>query len=212
MARYLGPREKIERRLGEKLALKGERSHSQKSALVRRPYPPGVHGKTGNFGKVSEFGLQLRSKQKVRKTYRLMEKQFKSIIQRALTDKMDPYDAMIAALETRLDNAVFRMGLAQSRDQARQLVNHGHVTVNGRKVSIPSFRVSQGDVLGIREGSKKNVFMSSLMPQWLANYEAPAWMTLDKQTMTATVNTIPKMDASGLKVDDLQAIIEYYSR
>ena len=211
MARYLGPREKIERRLGEKLGLKGERSRSPKSATVKRPYPPGVHGQAWK-GKVSEYALQLRAKQKVRNIYRLLEKQFKRTVKDALESKQDPYQAITGMLEMRLDNVVFRMGLAQSRDQARQLVNHGHVTVNGRKVTIPSFHVKAGEVIAVREGSKRSVYFSSLMPQWLKGHEAPSWLTLDKDAVTATVQGQPNMEESGVRVDDLQSIIEYYSR
>src|SRR3989344_7630370 len=119
-ARYTGPREKIERRLGEKLFLKGERSHSQKSAMVKKPYPPGIHGNK-RASKPSEFALQLRSKQKVKNIYRLLEKQFKAYIKSALSTKKEPYESILNKLEHRLDNFVFRSGFAQSRDQARQI-------------------------------------------------------------------------------------------
>src|SRR5882672_11330101 len=144
MARYTGPREKIERRIGEKLFLKGERSHSPKSAITKRPYPPGAHGKS-RPRKQSEFGQQLRLKQKVRNIYRLLEKQFKRTVRQALTSRKSQQQAILQSLETRLDNTVFRSGFAQSRDQARQLVNHGHILVNGKKVGIASFTVRVGD-------------------------------------------------------------------
>lgn len=211
MARYTGPREKIERRLGEKLFLKGERSHSPKSAVSKKPYPPGQHGH-GRFGKLSEFGQQLRSKQKVRAMYRLMERQFKGYVKRALEAKTDPYEELARALETRLDNVVFRLGIAQSRDQARQLVNHGHITVNGRKVSIPSYRVHPGDTVSIREGSGRLAFFASHLPQWLKNHEAPAWVSLDKNTVSGEVKNLPSLADSGIQIGDIQAIIEYYSR
>lgn len=210
MARYLGPREKIERRIGEKLFLKGERSHSQKSAVTKKPYPPGIHSK--RFLKLSEFGQQLRSKQKVRNIYRLMERQFKGYVKKILRRKQEPYEAFLHALEGRLDNVVFRAGFAQSRDQARQIVNHGHITVNKRKASIPSYAVRPGDSIGIRDGSRGTPFFSSLMPQWLKNYQAPEWLVLDKDAFTATVKQYPTMEESGMKTEDVQAIIEYYSR
>ena len=159
-ARYTGPKEKIERRLGEKLFLKGERSHSQKSALVKKPYPPGIHGRKRSK-KPSEFGLQLKSKQKVKNIYRLLEKQFKNSIKSALTSKKEPYEAILNKLEHRLDNVVFISGFAQSRDQARQVVSHGHITVSGRKINIPSYEVSSGDIIGIRERSKKTVYFNN---------------------------------------------------
>ncbi|MDP2647674.1 MAG: 30S ribosomal protein S4, partial [Candidatus Yanofskybacteria bacterium] len=200
-------------RIGEKLFLKGERSHSQKSATSKKPYPPGMHGTFKRPGaNPTEFRLQLRSKQKVRNIYRMMEKQFKGTVKKALDTKLEPYTAILQKLERRLDNVVFRMGFAQSRDQARQLVNHGHILVNGRKVSIPSYETRIGEVITIREGSKSSTFFSTAMPQWMQNYEVPGWIEMDKGTMTATVKRYPLLDDSGLRVDDLQAIIEYYSR
>ncbi len=211
MARYLGPREKIERRIGEKLFLKGERSHSQKSAATKKPYPPGLHTRPRG-GKLSEFGQQLRAKQKVRNIYRLMESQFKGYIKKALRSKQEPYEIVVRLLEGRLDNIVFRAGFAQSRDQARQIVNHGHILVNGKKVNIPSCQVKAGAVISIREGSKRMPLFSALMPQWLKNYQPPEWVALDKNAGTATFKKYPTLEESGLKNEDVQTIIEYYSR
>ena len=214
MARYTGPKEKIVRRLGERLYLKGERSLSPKSAIVKKPYPPGIHGnkKGRRPKKVSEYGQQLNSKQKIRNTYRMLEKQFKNNIKSALASKKDLSEAIMNKLEYRLDNVVYRLGIAQSRDQARQLVNHGHILVNGKKVSIPSYEVKIGDEIKIREGSKKSPFFSTLAPQWLAKYETPAWMEIDKTQMIGKVKGHPTLDESGLNPNDLQAIIEFYSR
>ncbi len=214
MARYTGPREKIERRLGERLGLKGERSNSPKSALVKRPYPPGQHGTGRRPRKLSEFGTQLRSKQKVRQTYRLLERPFKAIVKRALEhpSKESPYIAVIRTLELRLDNVVFRMGIAQSRDQAHQLVSHGHITVNGKRAKTGSIAVRIGDVIGIRQHSLSSPYFSTLMPRWFANTTAPEWLTVDKTALTATVRAAPTVESSGVQVGDLQAIIEYYSR
>ncbi len=211
MARYTGPREKIERRLGEKLYLKGERSYSQKSAMTKKPYPPGMHGQKGSR-KASEFSQQLKSKQKIKNTYRLMEKQFKSYIKDAIGSKKEPYEYILKELECRLDNVVFRMGFGQSRDQAKQLVSHGHILVNGKKVNVPSAKVKLGDVVTVREGSLKSPFFMNLMPVWLKNYDAPAWILLDKTKMTAKVKGSPTILESGINVGDLQAIIEFYSR
>jgi small subunit ribosomal protein S4 len=214
MARYTGPRGKIERRLGENLGLKGERSNSPKSALVRRPYPPGQHGTGRRPRKLSEFGTQLRSKQKVRNMYRLLERPFKAYVKKALdnTKKESPYTAVIRSLETRLDNVAFRMGLAQTRDQARQIVGHGHITLNGKRAKTPSIIIKVGDVIGVRENSKSSPYFATLMPRWMEAYTPPAWIALDKQKMTATIKAIPTVDESGVQVGDLQAIIEYYSR
>jgi small subunit ribosomal protein S4 len=212
MGRYLGPKERIERRLGERLGLKGERSDTPKHALVRRPYPPGQHGPNYRPGRPSEYSNQLKSKQKIRNTYRMMEKQFKTSVKKALTSDGSPYDAIVKALELRLDNAVFRSGYTQTRDQARQIVNHGHMTVNGKKVGIPSAKVGVGDVIGIREVSKTRPFFSTIMPQWFLNHEAPEWLGVDKEKGTSTVKAIPTPEDSGLQTTDIQAIIEFYSR
>ena len=187
---------------------------SPKSAIVKKPYPPGIHGnkKGRRPKKVSEYGQQLNSKQKVRNTYRMLEKQFKNYIKAALTSKKDLSEAIMSKLEHRLDNVVYRLGLAQSRDQARQLVNHGHILVNGKKVSIPSYEVKTGDEIRIREGSKKSPFFSTLAPQWLARYEVPAWVEIDKGQMVGKVKGHPTLEESGLNPNDLQAIIEFYSR
>ncbi|KKT80811.1 MAG: 30S ribosomal protein S4 [Candidatus Yanofskybacteria bacterium RIFCSPHIGHO2_02_FULL_44_12b] len=211
MARYTGPKEKIERRIGERLFLKGERSHSQKSAMVKKPYPPGLHGKKGSR-KLSEFGLQLKSKQKVKNIYRLLERQFKNYIKSSLASKKEPYATILNKLESRLDNTVFRMGFGQSRDQARQLVSHGHILVNGKRVNIPSYEVSVGDTITVREGSKKSVFFSSLVNQWLKNYETPPWLEMNKDKLEGKVTGKPTVEESGIRPDDLQSIIEFYSR
>lgn len=213
MARYRGPKEKIERRIGEKLYLKGERSYSQKSATVKKPYPPGMHGPKGTRKKLSEFGQQLKTKQKVRNTYRLLEKQFKQYIKGATASaKKDPYEHIMNKLEKRLDNVTFRMGLAQSRDQARQLVSHGHILVNGRKTTIPSYEVKKEDEIKIREGSQKSPYFSSLVPQWIKKVEVPSWIEIDKDKMVAKIKGSPTWPESGIQLSDLQSIIEYYSR
>ncbi len=211
MARYTGPKEKIERRLGERLYIKGQRSALGKTAIGKKPYPPGANGQKPSR-KASEYGQQLKSKQKVKNIYRLLEKQFKSYVKAAVATKKEPYLIILNALEHRLDNVVFRLGIGQSRDQARQLVNHGHILVNGRKVNIPSAQVSIGDVISIREGSKKSPFFMNLVPQWLPAYDAPSWLTLDKQAMTGTVKGQTTLEESGVNVGDIQAIIEFYSR
>lgn len=213
MARYTGPKEKIERRLGERLLLKGERSLSPKSAIVKKPYPPGIHGnKKRGPRKMSEYGQQLHSKQKVRNTYRLMEKQFKNYVKSALTSKKNLSETIINKLEYRLDNIIYRLGIAQSRDQARQIVNHGHILVNDKKISVPSYEVKMGDIIKIREGSKKSTFFTTLSPQWLAKYEVPLWLELDKNQMIGKIKGRININESGLNLNDLQAIIEYYSR
>lgn len=211
MARYTGPKEKIERRLGSKLFLKGERSFSPKSATVKRMYPPGVHGKKFQR-RVSEFGQQLQSKQKIRQTYRMMEAQFKNWAQEAIRSKQETGSMLVKKLESRLDNAVYRAGLAQSRDQARQVVNHGHILVNNKKVDIPSFQVKIGDVLKIRDGSMKSPYFSVSVPQWIKKYESPVWLTIDKDTLIINITGVPTVQDSGLEAKDIRSLVEFYSR
>jgi small subunit ribosomal protein S4 len=212
MARYTGPKERIERRLGERLGLKGERGASPKSGIVRRPYPPGQHGPSRRPGRMSEFATQLKSKQKVRNMYRLMEKPFKDYVKRALEQKGSPYQTVITALETRLDNTVFRMGLAQSRDQARQIVGHGHITLNGKRAKTPSIVVKSGDVIAVRERSRALPYFTAFVPKWFPTATAPSWLEVDKTAVTGTVKGTPTPEESGVQPTDLQAIIEYYSR
>jgi small subunit ribosomal protein S4 len=211
MARYTGPKERIERRIGERLGIKGLRSQLSKTAITKKPYAPGIHGHKPTR-KLSEFGLQLKTKQKVRNIYRMLEKQFKGYVKSAAASHKDAYVQIINSLEHRLDNTTYRMGLAQSRDQARQLVNHGHILVNGRKVGIASYQVRIGDVISIREGSKKSPYFNTLVPQWLPKYEAPSWLELNKDNMTAKVKGMVTAEESGINAGDLQSIIEYYSR
>ena len=211
MARYTGPREKIERRLGSKLFLKGERSLSNKSATVKRMYPPGQHGK--RFARrASEYGQQLKAKQKVKNVYRMLEKQFKNWVKEAIESKHEAGLAIIQRLEGRLDNTVYRSGLAQSRDQARQVVNHGHILVNGKKVSIPSYHVKIGDSIKVREGSQKSKYFASQVSQWIKKVQAPSWISLDQDAMTAKITGLPAFTDSGLEAADIQSIIEFYSR
>lgn len=211
MARYTGPKEKIERRLGTKLFLKGERSYSPKSATVKRMYPPGMHGKTFR-NRMSEYGLQLQAKQKIRNTYRMLEKQFKNWAKDAVKSKRETGDYLVKKLEMRLDNVVFRAGLAQSRDQARQLVNHGHILVNNKKITIPSYEVNIGDILKIREGSLKTKYFSVELSKWLTKHETPKWLEMDKSNLTIKVAGLPTISESGLETKDIQLLIEFYSR
>ncbi|MDP3731025.1 MAG: 30S ribosomal protein S4 [bacterium] len=211
MARYTGPREKLERRIGTKLFLKGDRSLSPKSAMVRKPYPPGMHGKA-KFKKLSEYGLQLQSKQKIKNIYRLLEKKFKFYVKEAMKSKKETTALLVKNLEQRLDNTVYRMGLAQSRDQARQLVNHGHILVNNIKTDIPSFQVKQGDKISVREGSKNTKYFSTLLPEWFPKHEGPNWIKVEKEIFTGTIEKAPEINDSGLEFKDLQSIIEFYSR
>lgn len=210
MARYTGPKEKIERRIGEKLFLKGERSYSQKSAMIRRPYPPGVHGRTPR--RISEYGSQLLSKQKIRNIYRILEKQFKNYVKEALRSKGESGTVLLRKLENRLDNVVFRLGFSQARDTARQLVTHGHFLVNGKPLNIPSYQVRIGDVIKVKPSSLKNSYFSSFLPQFLKKYKVPDWLELDKEKLEGKIKRLPTLEDSGINPKDIQAIIEFYSR
>lgn len=212
MARYTGPKEKIERRLGEKLFLKGERSYSPKAAMVRKPYPPGLHGRKMKNRKFSEYGLQLLSKQKIRTIYRVLERQFRRYIEEALKSKGDSGEILVQNLERRLDNVVFRMGFSQARDTARQLVSHGQILVNDKPINIPSFKVRVSDVVKVKPQSLKNAYFSSLLPRYLKKYQPPSWLEVDKEVFSGKIKALPDLQESGVDHKDIQAIIEFYSR
>ncbi|MBI1975083.1 MAG: 30S ribosomal protein S4 [Parcubacteria group bacterium] len=209
MSFVLGPKEKKSRALGENLFLKGERSQSQKSAMVRRPFRPGMHGKSRRT--LSEYGLQLAEKQKVRLSYGLREKQFAKYIASALAQSKVPgQEALVRFLESRLDNVVFRAGLAQSRSVARVVVSHGHVTVNGRRADLPSLSLRPGDLVGIRLQSKSKKIFGGLEER-LKKYGPPKWISLDKKELSAKVVTWPTPDETKLPFN-IPLILEFYSR
>ncbi len=197
--------EKKERSLGVKLSLKGDHCSSPKCALTRKPYRPGVHGKRRS--KLSEFGFQLREKQKMRFSYGLTEKQLEKVFVEAEKRPGVTSDEVMAILESRLDNVVFRLGLGPSRMSSRQLVSHGHFTVNGRKVTVPSLRVKADDKIAIRSVSKDHPYLKDLSER-LKNYEPPAWLKLDKDSLEAIVigrvNDVPQ-------VFDINVVVDYYS-
>ena len=211
MGRYTGPKEKLERRLGQKLFLKGERSYSPKSATVKKPYPPGMHGKT-KMRRLSEFGAQVAAKQKIRLTYKILERQFKNYIEQALTSKEKSPDVLIANLEQRLDNVIFIAGIAPARDTARQLVSHGHIIVNNKRVRIPSFRVRVNDTVGIYKTSQSNKYFINILPQVIKKYTPPNWLKLDKDKISAKIVETPSISDSGVDINDIQMLIEFYSR
>ncbi len=210
MGRYLGPKEKIERRLGTKLFLKGERSYGPKAAMVRRPYPPGVHGQR-RARKKSEYGMQLASKQKIRFTYGLMEKQFAKYVAQGLKKKENTESSIIRMLESRLDNVVFRLGFATSRAQARQLVNHCHFLVNGGSVNIPSYQTKRGDKITLREKSINNSYFNNVKNE-IKKSTPPSWLKFDKEKNIGEVIGVPALDESGIDHQDLFTTIEFYSR
>lgn len=196
------------RREGAKLFLKGDRCYSDKCAVERRPYPPGQHG--SRRVKHSDYGVQLREKQKARRIYGIMEGQFRSYFQVADRQKGVTGENLIVLLERRLDNTVFRLGFSGSRSDARQLVRHGHVTVNGKKVNIPSYLLRPGDVVEIREKSRN----SSRIQEALVSAErksVPAWLQLDASAFRGIFKNYPGRDEVALPVNE-QLIVELYSK
>lgn len=210
MARYTGPKEKLERRIGQKLFLKGERSMSPKSAIVRKPYPPGIHG-SKRSRKKSEFGAQLTSKQKIKYIYKILERQLRRYIKKALKSKEDSNNILVKELESRFDNMVYRLGFAPARDTAKQLVSHGHFLINDKKVNFPSYQLKQGDIIKIRPGSLKNKYFTELTPT-LKKYESPQWLELDKEKLIGKIKYLPNIEEAGINHKDLQSLIEFYSR
>lgn len=200
---------KLCRRQGEKLFLKGERCFTPKCAVERHNTPPG-QAVGVRRRKVSERGLQLREKQRARWMYGVLEKQFRRHFAEAERRPGITGENLLRLLETRLDNVVYRLGFAASRDQARQLVNHGHFTLNGRKTDIPSARVKQGDLVAVRESSRKNGYFDAIAAD-LARQSVPGWLTLDAPNLTGRILRLPDRSDIDTKVQE-QIIVEYYSR
>ncbi len=209
----IGPRCKICRRLGTKLFLKGERCFSQKCEIVKRNYPPGIRTKKRGK-KISEYGKGLMEKQKLRNWYNLSEKQFSSYVKDILASKksqveVDTGDQLIMRFESRLDNVVCRMGFAPSRSEARQLVNHGHFMVNGRKVDIPSYRLKPGDEIEMKLKSKGS--KGKKIKESLKGFNPPAWLFLNKDELKGKVITFPTAEEAGVPVET-SAVFEFYSK
>ena len=209
MARYIGPVCKLCRREGGKLYLKGERCFSEKCAITRRPYPPGQHGQ-GRF-KLSEYGLRLREKQKMRRIYGLLERQFRLSYHQASHMKGRTGDEMIGLLERRLDNVVYRMGFAATRAQGRQLVRHNHVVVNGKRVNIPSYRVGDNDKVEIRESSRKVAYIQAALTA-AQGRQVPSWVDVDRGSFVGTFKSLPSREELNEPSMREQLVVEYYSR
>lgn len=208
MARYKDADCRLCRREGAKLFLKGDRCVSTKCALERRPTVPGQHGVGKRRGKMSDFGKQLREKQKVKRAYGLLEKAMKRYYTDATSMKGIVGENMLSLLERRLDNVVYRMGLASSRAQARQIVNHGHITVNGNRVDIPSFRVSVDDVIGVKENKQEIAMFKDLRGIKLVT---PKWLEFDTEKLQGKINALPQRDDIDLNIQE-HLIVEMYSR
>jgi small subunit ribosomal protein S4 len=193
-----------------KLFLKGERCHTEKCAIEKRNFAPGQHGKDKK-AKVVGYGLQLREKQKARRYYQVLEGQFRNLYEKAVKQKGITGELMLAALEKRLDNVMFRMGLATSRAQGRQLVRHGHITVNGKKVNIPSYTVKPGDSVEIRESSKNNTSILAARDA-TAHTPSPAWLEVDRDALKARILQQPKREELVQIQLNEQLIVELYSK
>lgn len=208
MARYTGPVCRICRRENQKLFLKSERCLTEKCAFERRGYPPGQHGH-GRI-KFSEYALQLREKQKLKRLYGLMEKQFRAYFERAERMKGVTGNNLLTLLERRLDNVAYRIGLGGSRTQARIVVRHGHIAVNGQRVNIPSFLVSKGDVVTLTEKSQKiTAILASL--ESAKNRESPQWLDVDRSAFKTTIKDLPSRDDVTIPVEE-RMVVELYSK
>ncbi|SLM48536.1 30S ribosomal subunit protein S4 [Nitrospira japonica] len=208
MAKYRGPVCRLCRREGEKLFLKGSRCMTEKCAIERRSYPPGQHGQGRQ--RTSDYSLQLREKQKLRRIYGLQERQFRGVFERAERQTGVTGEALLRLLESRLDNVAYRLGFGASRREARQLVSHGHVTVNGRKLNVPGALVRAGDVVAVRERSRNLVTIQAALES-VDGRGVPEWLELDKAGFTGTVRALPTKDQITLPVNE-QMVVELYSR
>jgi small subunit ribosomal protein S4 len=208
MARYRGSVCRLCRREGTKLFLKGDRCFSEKCAIERRAYPPGMHGQ--GRARFSDYGVQLREKQKVKRMYGLLEKQFRSTFHKASSMKGRAGENLLILLERRLDNVVFRMGYATSRAEARQLVKHGHFQLDGQKVKTPSILVTPGQKVTLRERSQKVERITAALDA-LEGKSVPQWLEVDREQLQGNVKQLPTREDITLPIDE-QLIVELYSR
>lgn len=209
MARYTGPACRRCRRENLKLYLKGDRCYSDKCSFERRAFGPGQHGQA-RFRKVSDYAIQLREKQKVKNIYGMLEGQFRNYFHKADLQKGITGENLLIMLERRLDNTIFRLGFASSRKQARQLVRHNHIQVNGKKVNIPSFLISVNDVVTVKEKSRTNSYLVESMDA-VARRGIPSWLELDKDAFKATVKALPNREEITMPIQE-QLIVELYSK
>lgn len=199
------------RRAMEKLFLKGDRCNGPKCAMVKRAYVPGVHGKKMSRGSRSEYGAQLAAKQKIKRIYGVLEKQFRKHFDDVKGKKGVTGDLLLIRLETRLDNVAYRMGFGSSRSQARQLVSHGLIAVNGRKMTIPSCEVKVGQTITIKPGKEQKNYFKNLDQTLKNKQNFPSWISFDRQKLEGKVVSLPTREDVGAGVD-AQAVVEYYSR
>ena len=209
MARYTGPKCRLCRRVGEKLFLKGERCLTPKCAIEHRTGPPGDHG-AARRRRVSEHGLRMREKNRAKAIYGVLERQFRKYFEVASRKPGQTGQYLLQILERRLDNVIFRLGFADSRAQARQVVRHGQITVNGTKVNIPSYQVSVGEVIDWTEHAKKSKYFKALVED-IHRKPMPKWLSMDAQAVTGKVEALPEPSDMDLKIED-RMIVEYYAR
>ena len=208
MARYTGPVCRLCRREGEKLFLKGDRCYGVKCAISRRAYPPGQHGQ--GRSKATEYGLQLREKQKAKRYYGLLESQFRGYFEKATKQKGQAGENLLSILETRLDNAVYRLGFGASRAEARQLVRHGHFRIDGKKVNIPSFLVKPGMIISLKEKSR-SLDKIKMVIEANSSRIPPRWLEYDANSLIAKVSSTPTREDIDFPIDE-QLIVEFYSK
>lgn len=208
MARYTEAKCRICRREGAKLFLKGDRCYTDKCAHERRPYAPGQHGRIRK--KMSDYAVQLREKQKTRKMYGILEEQFRDYFKRADMQKGVTGENLLSALERRLDNTIYRLGFATSRNQARQLVRHGLFTLNGRRVNIPSLQVKVGDVIEVRERNRQSPIILEAQ-QVIARRGSPAWLEVEGEKLKGKVIALPTREDVQFPINE-QLIVELYSK
>lgn len=208
MSRYIGPVCRMCRRAGEKLYFKGDRCYTEKCAIERRKYAPGQHGQSR--GKLSDYGVQLMEKQKVRKPYGLVERQFRKYFYEAERRKGVTGEVLLQLLECRLDNVAYRMGFASNRRQARQLISHGHLLVNGKTVNIPSYIMKAQDVVEVRESSRQIQYVQESLDK-IEHRGLPAWIEMDRANFRGKVLHVPSREEIQLPVKE-QLIVELYSK
>ena len=209
MARYTDSSCRLCRREGLKLFLKGDRCYSEKCAFERRGYAPGQHGQS-HKKQASDYGVQLREKQKLKRMYRLLEKQFRGYFEKADKLKGVTGTNLLVLLERRMDNMIFRMGFSNSRDEARQLVTHGHFLVNSKPVNIPSYLLKAGDIVAVKEGSR-NITRIQEAVETVTRRGVPQWLALDKENFNATIKMLPVREDLIMPVQE-QLVVELYSK
>ncbi len=199
------------RRAGEKLFLKGERCDSAKCAIIKRNYVPGVHGSTTKRIKLTNYGLQLKEKQKAKRTYGLRETQFRNYFEKAFKKVGNTGELLFTLLELRLDNVIYRLGFVPSRFLSKQIISHGHITINGKKVDIPSYQVKTGDIISLKESSQKKKLFIDIKETLKKKDNLVSWLSLDTNEIKGKVTSKPKTSDSAANIN-WRTIVEFYSK